>query len=56
MADQPKAMDSNIRPSKVYNAMININNAKSEKNYTTKEEAENNQQWGEDLLQQNFST
>jgi hypothetical protein len=56
MAYQPKAMDSNIRPSKVYNATININNAKSEKNYKTKEEVENNQQWGKILLSQNFST
>jgi len=42
----PKAMDSNTRPSKVYTTTININNAKSEEDYTIEEEVENNQQWG----------
>jgi hypothetical protein len=36
----PKAMDSNIKPSKVYIITTNINNAKSEEDYTTKEEVE----------------
>jgi hypothetical protein len=39
-------MDSNTRPSKVYTTTININNAKSEEDYTIEEEVENNQQWG----------
>jgi hypothetical protein len=38
----PKAMDNKTRPSKVYIIVININNSKSEKNYTTKEETDNN--------------
>jgi hypothetical protein len=42
-------MDSNTRPSKVYTIATNINNAKIEEDYTTKEEGENNQQWGEDF-------
>jgi hypothetical protein len=37
----------NTRPSKVYTTTININNAKSEEDYTVEEEVENNQQWGE---------
>jgi len=41
-------MDSKIRPSKVYTIAININNAKSEEDYTIEEEIENNQNWGED--------
>jgi len=41
-------MDSKTRPSKVYTIAININNARSEKDYTTEEEIENNQHWGED--------
>jgi len=41
-------MDSKTRPSKVYTTVVNIHNSKSEKNYTTKEETDNNQQWGED--------
>jgi hypothetical protein len=31
----PKVMDSKTRPSKVYTIAININNARSEKDYTT---------------------
>jgi hypothetical protein len=42
-------MDSKTRPSKVYTTTININNARSEKDYTIEEETENNQQWGEDF-------
>jgi len=41
-------MDSKTRPSKVYIITININNAKSEEDYTIEEEIENNQHWGED--------
>ncbi len=42
-------MDSNTRPLEVYTAATNINNARSEEDYTTEEEVENNQQWGEDF-------
>ncbi len=45
----PKVMDSNTKPLKVYTTIININNVRSEENYTTKEETVNNQQWGEDF-------
>ncbi len=40
-------MDSKTRPSKVYTIAVNSNNARSEKDYTTEEEIENNQHWGE---------
>jgi hypothetical protein len=43
-------MDSNTRPSKVYTVAANINNAKSEEDYTIEEKVENNQQWGEDFI------
>ncbi len=46
----PKAMDNKTRPSEVHTIATNINNAKSEEDYTTKEEAKNNQQWGEDFV------
>jgi hypothetical protein len=49
MAYNPKAMDSNTRPLKVYIAATNINNVRSEENYIIEEEIENNQQWGEDF-------
>jgi hypothetical protein len=42
-----KAMDRKTTRSKVYIA-ANLNNARSEKNYTTKEEVENNLPWGEE--------
>ncbi len=45
----PKAMDTNTRPLEVYTAPTNINNARSEKDYTTKDETKNNQQWAEDF-------
>jgi hypothetical protein len=41
-------MDNKIEPSKVY-TIANINNARSEKNYTKKEEVENNSQWGKEF-------
>jgi len=44
-----KAMDSKIRPLEVYTIAVNINNAKSEEDYTIEEEAKNSQQWGEDF-------
>jgi hypothetical protein len=43
-------MDSKIGPLEVYITLTNINDARSEKNYATKEEAESNQQWGEDFI------
>jgi hypothetical protein len=43
-------MDSKTRPLEVYTIASNINNAKSEEDYTTEEEVENNQQWGEDFV------
>jgi hypothetical protein len=39
----PKAMGSKTRPLEVYITVANINNAINEKDYTTKEEAKNNQ-------------
>jgi len=42
-------MDNDIRPLEVYIVAININNARNEKDYTTKEEVENNQQSKEDF-------
>jgi len=38
----PKAMDKNTTPLEVYIVVININNARSEEDYITKEEAKNN--------------
>jgi len=38
-------MDNKIRPLEIY-ITTNLNNAKNEKEYTTKDEAENNPQWG----------
>jgi hypothetical protein len=49
----PKAMDNKIRPSKIY-IVANMNNVRNEKNYTTKEEAENNPQWGENFVVTKF--
>jgi len=49
-----KAMDSKTRPLEVYTIAANINNAKSEEDYTTEGEAENNQQWGEDFVAVEF--
>jgi hypothetical protein len=43
-------MDSKIRPSKVYTIIVNIDNVRSEEDYTIDEETENNQQWGEDFV------
>lgn len=43
-------MDSKTKPLEVYTIAANISNEKSEEDYTTKEEAENNQQWGEDFV------
>jgi hypothetical protein len=43
-------MDSKTRPSKVYTTSININNAKSEEDYTIEEETKNNQQRGENFV------
>lgn len=45
----PKAMDGKTQPSKVYIA-TNMNNVRSEKDYTTQEEDQNNQQWGEEFV------
>jgi hypothetical protein len=42
-------MDSKTKPYEVHTIAANINNAKSEEDYTTEEEVENNQQWGEDF-------
>jgi hypothetical protein len=42
-------MDKNTTPLEVYIVVININNARSEEDYITKEEAENNQQLKEDF-------
>jgi hypothetical protein len=39
-------MDGKTRPLQIY-ITTNMNNARSEKDYTTEEEIENNQQWGE---------
>jgi hypothetical protein len=50
----PKAMDNKTKPSKVYIA-ANVSNVGNEKYYTTKKEVENNLQWGNNLLFQNFS-
>jgi hypothetical protein len=36
-------MDTKTKPYEVYTIVTNINNAKSEEDYTTKEEVENNQ-------------
>jgi len=44
----PKAMHNKTKPLKVY-TIANMNNARSENNYTTKEEVENNFQWGEEF-------
>jgi hypothetical protein len=41
-------MDNKTRPSEVYTA-INLNNARSEEEYTIKNEAKNNPQWGEEF-------
>jgi len=41
-------MGRKTTPSKVYIA-TNLNNARSEENYTTKEEVENNLPWGEEF-------
>jgi hypothetical protein len=38
-------MDNKIRPLEVY-IVVNLNNVVSEEEYTTKNEAENNPQWG----------
>jgi hypothetical protein len=38
-------MDNKTRPLKVYN-VVNLNNVRSEEEYTTKNEAKNNSQWG----------
>jgi len=40
-------MDNTTRTSKVY-IVVNLNNARSEEEYTTKNEVENNPQWGEE--------
>jgi len=50
----PKAMDSKTKTLEVY-IKTNISNLMSEKYYITKEEVENNPQWGEELLLQKFS-
>ncbi len=47
-------MDSKTKPSKVYTTSININNARSEKDYTIEEETKNNQQWEEDFAVREF--
>jgi hypothetical protein len=49
----PKAMDNKIRPLKVY-IVVNLKNARSEKNYTTNEEVENNPQWGKEFATAKF--
>jgi hypothetical protein len=43
-------MDIKTRPLEVYTIVANINNVKNEEDCTTKEEVENNQQWGEDFV------
>ncbi len=43
----PKAMDNKTRTSKVY-IIVNLNNVGSEEEYTTKNEVENNPQWGKE--------
>ncbi len=40
-------MHNKTKPLKVY-TIANMNNARNENNYTTKEEVENNSQWGEE--------
>jgi hypothetical protein len=45
----PKAMDNKTKPLKVY-TITNMNNARNENDYTTKEEVENNSQWGEESI------
>jgi hypothetical protein len=45
----PRAMDNKIKPLKVYTT-TNMNNARSEKDYTIEEEAKNNPQWGEEFI------
>jgi hypothetical protein len=47
-------MDNKTRPSEVY-IELNLNNARSEKEYTTKNEAKNNPQWGEESVTTEFS-
>jgi hypothetical protein len=49
----PKVMDNKIRPLKVY-TVANLKNARSEKNYTTKEEVENNPQRGKEFATTKF--
>jgi hypothetical protein len=39
-------MDGKTLPLEIY-IITNMNNARSEKNYTTENKVENNQQWGE---------
>jgi len=41
----PKVMDNKTRPSKVY-IVVNLNNARSEKEYTIENEVKNNPYWG----------
>jgi hypothetical protein len=47
-------MDNKSKTLKVYIATY-MSNATSEEDYTSKEEVENNPQWGEELLLQIFS-
>jgi hypothetical protein len=41
----PKVMDNKTKPWNIY-TITNLNNARSEKDYTTEKEVENNPQWG----------
>jgi hypothetical protein len=45
----PKAMGNKIKPSKVYTT-TNVSNVGNEKDYTTKQQVENNPQWGEESI------
>ncbi len=49
----PKAMDNKIKPLKVCTT-TNMNNVGSEEDYTIKEEAKNNPQWGEEFVVTRF--
>jgi hypothetical protein len=42
-------MDGKTRPLEVY-TRVNVNNVGSEKDYTLKEEIENDQQWGNESI------
>jgi len=48
----PKAMDSKTKTLEVYTT-THMNNATSEENYATKEEVENNPQWGRNYCYKN---